>query len=166
MITEMLERLGQTGLATTISENALIFPWLEVCHVIAITTVLGTIFIVDLRLLGLASTSLRVSRLTRVVLPVTWIAFCFAALTGGLMFLSQPVNYFNNFAFRMKMVMLIAAGMNMAMFHLFTSRSVHLWDEGGTPTPAAARVAGLVSILIWITITGAGRWIGFSLSNF
>jgi len=165
MLHDMLQALNDTGLATAIRENGLLFPWLEVAHVMSISLVLGSIAIVDLRLVGIASTSYPVSRLTRALLPLTWTGFACAVLTGGLLFSSQPLNYFVNIAFRMKMVMLVAAGLNMAVFHLFTQRGGGAWDAEA-PTPAAAKAAGILSILIWIMIAAFGRWIGFTLNPF
>src|SRR5471032_1314133 len=67
--------LQATAVATTISENEIIFPWIESVHVLAIVLVVGTISIVDLRLLGVASRDRTVSRLMADVLPFTWGAF-------------------------------------------------------------------------------------------
>ena len=165
MFYAFLQWINDTAIGTVIRENGVVFPWLEVLHVIAISTVFGSVAIVDLRLLGLASTTYPVSRLTRSMLPMTWIGFGFALVTGTLLFSSQPINYFENTAFRCKMLLLIAAGLNMAVFHLLTMRGLPLWDRDA-PTPMAARVAGGLSILIWVLIVGFGRWIGFTLSPF
>jgi hypothetical protein len=131
----------------------------------AITTVIGVIAIVDLRLLGLASTAYPVSRLTKSLLPLTWVGFAVAVASGLLLFSSQPITYFENFAFRMKMVMLVAAGLNMAVFHLLTMRGIALWDRDA-PVPTSAKIAGLLSMLIWVMIVIFGRWIGFTMSPF
>lgn len=159
---DLLQRLGNTVLASAIRENFYIFPWLEVLHVMAIAVVLGTLVIVDLRLIGLASMDMKVSRLLRRMLPLTWTAFAIAAASGALLFLSQPVVYFQNFAFRLKLVMLVAAGLNMTVFHLSTQRNMAAWDAGAA-LPRAARLAGALSISIWIVVASAGRWIGFTL---
>src|SRR4030081_680805 len=84
--------LQTTTVATAISENEIIFPWIECVHVLAIVLVVGTISIVDLRLLGIASPERAVRRLMRDVIPYTWGAFAAAAITGFLMFASDAVN--------------------------------------------------------------------------
>lgn len=165
MFDTLFQTIYDMWLPTVIRENGVVFPWLEVGHVLSITTVVGTIALVDLRLLGVASTSYPVSRLTKTLLPVTWIAFGFALVTGALLFSSQPATYFNNFAFRMKMLMLIAAGLNMAAFHLLTMRGISLWDKDA-PVPLAAKAAGFLSLIIWALIVAFGRWIGFTTSPF
>jgi hypothetical protein len=165
MLDEIFTAISDSAIGTLVRENGLVFPWLEVAHVIAISTVVGTIAIVDLRLIGVASTSYPISRLTKALLPLTWVSFAFALVTGSLLFSGQPATYFGNFAFRMKMVMLIAAGLNMAVFHLLTMRGISLWDKDAA-VPPAAKAAGIISMLIWVTIVACGRWIGFTMSPF
>jgi hypothetical protein len=162
MLQTLFQWLYDTQLAEAIRSNEMLFPWLESLHVLAITLVLGSIVVVDLRLLGIASRNRPVTRLIREVLPVTWCAFGAAVLTGGTLFTSNAVAYSKNFPFQMKMVLMALAGLNMLAFHFVTYRSVAQWDE--TPvTPTAARVAGGVSMALWLGIVAFGRWIGFTI---
>ena len=165
MFETLLQSVYDSPISTLIRENGVIFPWLEVLHVLAISTVVGSIALVDMRLVGIASTSYPISRLTKAVLPLTWSAFALALVSGALMVSSKPADYFANFAFQMKMLMLLAAGLNMAVFHLLTIRGISLWDRDA-PVPAAAKVAGVLSMIIWVTIVALGRWIGFTMSPF
>jgi hypothetical protein len=161
-VEEFLKWLEATPLAVTILENEVLFPWIESVHVLAIVLVVGTISIIDLRLLGVASLDRAATRLMRDVLPFTWGAFVIAVITGGLLFSSNAPKYAHNFFFQGKMVFLAAAGLNMAIFHAFGLRDVARWDT--TPrTPPAARTAGAVSLLLWIAVVAFGRWIGFTL---
>jgi hypothetical protein len=162
MFDDLFHTLHDLPLAEVIRANELAFPWLESVHVLAITLVLGSIAVVDLRLLGLASVGRPVTALIRQILPITWIAFAFAVLTGGLMFLSNAVEYAKNLPFRMKMLLLLLAGINMLCFHLITYRSVGNWNESRS-TPPGARWAGGFSVLVWIGIVAFGRWIGFTI---
>ena len=163
MFQNFFQWLYDTSLAEAIRSNEMLFPWLESIHVLAITLVLGSIAVVDLRLLGIASRSRPVTRLIREVLPVTWCAFIVAVLSGGTLFTSNAVEYSKNFPFQMKMVLMALAGLNMLAFHLVTYRSVGQWDEA-PETPAAARVAGGVSIALWLGIVAFGRWIAYVAS--
>jgi hypothetical protein len=162
----LLDTLAQSSLSIAIAGNPTIFPWAETIHVMAIALVFGTILIVDLRLLGLAANNARVSALTDGMLPITWVGFALAVITGALMFLTNPMGYFENEDFRIKAALLLLAGVNMAVFHLFTARTQASWDMPNIATPTGARVAGALSIAIWIGVIAAGRWIGFSLSPF
>src|SRR6202163_3326158 len=126
-IDRILEWLQTTPVARAISENENLFPWIESVHVLAIVLVVGTISIVDLRLLGVASLDRPVRRLMGDVLPLTWGAFAVAAITGSLMFSSDAVHYAHNFFFLGKLVLLALAGLNMAVFHLFGIGDIEHW---------------------------------------
>jgi hypothetical protein len=152
-----LEWLQGTPLALAISEEW--FPLVESFHVITIAIVAGTIFIVDTRLLGFTSTKLPFTYVSDRMLPWTWMAFACSVITGTLMFIGNAVNYYDNQPFRVKMVLLVLAGLNMLFFQLVTFRGVAAWDNARPPV--AARAAGLISIGLWCSVIGFGRWIGF-----
>ena len=155
--------LQSTSIARAIGENEILFPWIESVHVLAIVLVVGTISIVDLRLLGVASLDLTVRRQMRDVIPYTWGAFAVAAITGSLLFSSDAVHYAHNFFFRGKLVLLALAGLNMAVFHLVGVGDIERWDTGTGRTPIAARAAATVSLLVWIAVVAFGRGIGFTM---
>jgi uncharacterized membrane protein len=155
-----LQWIEATALATEIRENEFLFPWVEALHVLAIAVVVGSISILDLRLLGVASLDRPVARLARDILPCTWVAFAFAAITGSLLFSAKAVGYGGNFFFRGKLVLLLLAGLNMIVFHAFAGRNMKDWSSH---PPVAARIAGGVSLSIWIAVVAFGRWIGFTL---
>ena len=145
-----------------IRSNELAFPWLESVHVLAITLVLGSIAVADLRLLGIASVKRPVSQVLHEVLPVTWVAFTVALITGLLMFTSNAVEYSHNKPFQFKMIMLVLAGLNMLVFQMVTFRGVGAWNDASR-TPPAARFAGGFSLFCWIAVVAFGRWIGFTI---
>jgi uncharacterized protein DUF6644 len=154
---EFLEWLQNTPVSLAISGEW--FPLVESLHVIAIALVAGTIFIVDTRLLGITSTKLPFTYVSDRLLPWTWAAFAFAVITGTLMFMGNAVIYYENQPFRVKMILLLAAGLNMLLFQLVTFRGVAAWDNARPPI--AARAAGFLSISLWCSVIGFGRWIGF-----
>jgi hypothetical protein len=147
-------------LPTAIREEDVLFPWIESIHVLAIVVVVGVVSLVDLRLIGFPSHHLSTRRLMRELLPITWIAFTLALVTGSLLFSSHAVSYSRKLPFLLKMMLLVAAGINMAYFHLVTHRRIDLWDEQ-LDTPVGARVAGILSLCIWVAIVVCGRWVGF-----
>jgi hypothetical protein len=159
-LSDFLSTLENSSLALLVSGSDLLFPIIETTHVLAIVMVVGTIMIVDLRLLHLASRTMPVTILVREVLPWTWTAFVVALITGGLMFISAAVKYSQNPAFLAKMAVLLLAGANMAIFHRGVYRKVADWDSG-PGTPALARLAGAASLVIWVSVVALGRWIGF-----
>jgi hypothetical protein len=159
-IVEALQRLQDLPFPTEIRESAWLFPTIETVHVLALVLVVGSIAFLDLRLLGWTSRPRRITDLIAETLPWTWSAFAVAATSGALMFSSKAVTYYSNIPFRLKMLCLMLAGFNMIWFHHVSLRRVGGWDHGAPP--ASARIAGGLSMLLWITIVGAGRWIGFT----
>ncbi len=143
------------------SDNA--FPLLETLHVISIITVVGTILIMDLRLLGVASKNQSVTIVSKETLPITWIAFVCAAITGLLLFTSKATTYTINPWFLSKMVLIALAGVNMGIFHFFTWRTVGGWNAPGTVPPIEAKVSAGLSLAFWLVVLFCGRMIGFTL---
>jgi hypothetical protein len=161
-LADSLQQLQESSLAWTISGNPVIFPWIESVHVLAITFVVGSIAMVDLRLLGWASRGDSLARMTREIVPWTIGAFGIAAVTGSLLFISNAVRYSNNGFFRAKLVLLALAGLNMLVFHFAIGRRVADWPASA-PAPSAARVSGGLSLAFWVIIVVFGRWVGFTL---
>lgn len=154
--------LAKTSFAKGIAQGAVAFPMLECAHVLAIAAVVGTITIVDLRLLGYRSHRRGVRQLVRDLVPYTWAAFAIALLAGSLLFISNAPKYAHNTQFQLKMLVILAAALNMALFHLTIYRRVAEWDQR-SPPPAAARIAGATSLGLWVTVIFLGRWVGFTL---
>ena len=163
--TNIWESIEYSGFGTTIAESTWMFPTLETLHVIALVTVLGTIFVMDLRMLGWTSNRFAVTKLAKDTLPWTWGAFVFAAITGLLLFASKASSYVANPYFLWKMSMMALAGLNMMYFHFITWRTVAHWDRDAS-MPTAVKVAAGLSIVFWILVVFFGRAIGFTLGIF
>ncbi len=141
--------------------NVKALPIVNALHVIAIITVFGTILIVDLRLLGFPNTRRSFTRTAHELLRWTWAAFAISAATGALMLTANANTYYENAAFWLKMLVILLAGVNMAVFELVVFRGVAAWDKDATP-PLPARIAGALSILLWTAVIVLGRVIGFT----
>jgi len=159
---DVFQALHDSAVGTAIRSGSNAFPWIESVHVLAIVIVVGTIAIVDLRLAGVPSHKRSAGQLIRELLPFTWGAFGVAVVAGSLLFISNAVVYAHNTQFRMKMLLLLLAGINMAVFHLVTQRNMHLWDELAE-TPVMAKLAGFCSLALWIGVVFFARWTGFTL---
>ena len=149
--------LSETRLAIALTDSEWAFPAIESLHVIALTLVIGSIAIVDLRLLGLASKQRDTGDLIAAILPITWLAFGVAAISGLLLFTANPVSYSENFYFLGKLSLLAMAGANMLLFHRFAHRQL------AVPGALAPKLSGGASLTLWVTIVAFGRWIGFTL---
>jgi hypothetical protein len=148
-------------LASYIGEGWM-FPFLESLHVLTGTFVVGSILMVDLRLLGWAASRYPVSRIVKEVVPWTYGACVLSVIAGLGLFLTRAGHYVENTAFQIKMVLLVLAGLNMAVFHLVTVRGIARWDDTAG-TPPGARFAGGCSLLLWVGVMLSGRWIGHLL---
>jgi hypothetical protein len=159
---DLIAFLEQSPLAEAIREDDLLFPLIESVHVLAICLVVGSISIVDLRLLGFASIQRPVGRLTREILPYTWGAFAVAVAAGSLLFISHASKYLENGFFVAKLVLIGIAGLNMLLFHFIGAKDMPRWENDPKP-PFPARFAGGLSLLLWIAVVATGRWIGFTM---
>ena len=128
-ITDFLASLESSNLASRIRDSFYLFPLIESFHVVGLTLIFGTAAIIDLRLLGIASTRRPFTRITSDFMKWTWAAFALTATTGLLMFMTNASVYFDNFFFRTKVVLLALAGINVLIFQLTTGRMVPRWDE-------------------------------------
>jgi hypothetical protein len=137
-----------------------LFPIIETLHVMALAIVVGSIAMIDLRLLGIASRNSAVSRLSNEVLPWTWTAWAAAAVFGTLMFAAKAETYLGNLQFRLKFACMGLAALNMLIFHFGVYREIARWDEG--EPPMSAKMAGALSLLLWIGVVFFGRWVGFT----
>ena len=163
-IATFLKSLEDSHLATRIRDSFLLFPLLESAHVLGLALVFGTIAIIDLRLLGIASTDRSFRRMASDILKWTWAAFALTASTGALMFITNAGVYYHNFYFRTKMFLLLLAGINMLVFELTAGRTIHRWDKASSAPPAGRAVAAL-SLVLWIGIIFMGRIIGFTTTR-
>jgi hypothetical protein len=155
-----LQWLESTAPAIAISESSWLFPGIETVHVLAIAMVVGSITMVDLRLLDINLRERPVGELIAEVLPWTWTSFAVAVCSGALLFSSNATKYWGTVPFRAKMLLLTLAGLNMLAYHATIHRSVDLWGRRA-PTPRAAKISGGLSLGLWIGVVTLGRWIGF-----
>jgi hypothetical protein len=136
------------------------FEILETIHTLGIILVAGTIMLVDLRLLGLGLRREPVSDVVSQVVPWTLSGFVFMFVTGGFLFAAEAVRLYSSPAFRIKLVLLMLAGLNAFIFHMTVYRSAAEWNQSAI-APPRARMAGLLSLLFWIGIIAAGRAIAY-----
>ncbi len=128
----------------------------EGTHLVSLMLFAGTIFMVDLRMLGLAFRNVPYSTLNNRVLPLTVAGFILVMATGALLFLSNPVHYYHSVFFRAKVLFIILAAVNIFWFHTRTQKSQAEWDAQSSP-PAAVKIAAGVSIASWVLVIIFGR---------
>ncbi len=161
MIERFLGWLGETPWSVAFLESLYMWPFVESAHVLTLGLFVGTTAMMDLRLLGIAFRKVPITAFTERLLPWTRIGFTIMTITGLLLFYSQPLRYYHNVFFRVKVVVLILAAINVAVFHRGVHRSAYEWDHDTRP-PRAARVAGAVSLTAWAVVVITGRLIAYN----
>ena len=152
----VLEWLEGTAASVAIRESLLVYPIIETTHVLTLCLFLGMIALLDLRLLGAGLRTVPVSQVAGRLLPWAFAGFALMAISGALLFYSSPVRAAGNIFFRIKVVMLVLAGINALLFHFTIYRRVAEWDLQATP-PLRARAAGFCSLLLWSGVVICGR---------
>jgi len=160
-IVEICQWLQDTPWGTQLRESVWAFPIIEGTHLLSIAISAGTLLIMDLRLIGAIFQGEPVSRITRAVLPISIVGFAITFLTGALLFWCQAVKAWGSVYFKIKVVLLILAGINALVFELTLRRTVATWDTDPVP-PFRARLAGFSGILLWTGVILAGRTIAYN----
>ena len=160
-VLSFLEWLQDTPLSVGIRESTWLFPIIESVHVLGLCLFLGMAILLDLRLLGLTLLKVSVSEVHRKLLPWTWAGAVIMVVSGIFTFFNDPVRYYNNVFFRVKVVMLVLAALNAYLFEIGVFQSVDRWDTS-VVTPKKARMAGALSLVLWGCIVIAGRLIAYN----
>ena len=129
------------------------FPLVQSLHFIGFAFSIGTIAIVDFRLLGWSMRRQSVSALAGDLDRWTWVGFALMLITGPLMFSADAVAYHNNPSFQFKMACLSAA----LIFHF----TIHRKAARSQVPPLAAKLVGALSLLLWTAVVAGGRMIAF-----
>jgi len=133
---------------------------LEGTHLLSLILFAGTIFVVDLRLLGVTFRRTPVSVISERVLPLTVFGFGLMVATGVALVFANPVVYYHNIWFRAKLIFLVLAMLNILLFHYRVQRSIGDWDSLAKP-PAAARTSAVLSLVAWLCVITLGRFIAY-----
>jgi hypothetical protein len=159
---QICEWLEATQLAELVTQSLYGFQIVVAIHLLGLGLSVGMVIWFDLRLLGKVLTAMPVSLVYRRLAP--WMAAGFAMMfaSGAAIFVGYATAAYGNTYFRVKLLMMLVAGVNAALFHLFTQRKLAGWDEWTHP-PAGARLAGAVSIASWVVVVLAGRMMSYTM---
>jgi hypothetical protein len=159
-VLEWLHALEQTWIGEVVRESA--FPYVEGTHVLALSLSVGTVAWFDLRLLGAAMRSRPVSEVFESVRGWMFAGFGLMFATGALLFAAHATKAYESWSFRAKVALLVLAGLNTLVFHFTIDRSRLEWNAAPVP-PLAARMAGLMSLVLWLSVIAAGRMFAYDL---
>ena len=161
MLLRFCQWLDETYWSTRLHESLWGYPLTESTHVWALALFVGFAVLLDLRLMGWAFTRVPVSEVARRLLPWTRAGFVVMVVTGFMLFYAIPVRSYQNIFFRVKVILLILAGLNAFLFHNGIFKKVMSWDKQ-IPPPPRARFAGAASLVLWTLIIFAGRMIAYN----
>lgn len=136
-------------------------PIIQTVHLLGITAIMGSVVMVDLKILGLALPSQSTADLIRRLMPWTWCALPFLAVSGLVFVFARPHRYFVNPVFGTKFAMLVPALALAATLQLLSARNPGLWKEPSA-TRTAARAIAALSLVLWIGVVLAGRWVAYA----
>ena len=155
---DMFEWLGHTALALSIRDSPWLFPIIETAHIIGFIVLVGSAFLFDLRMLGVAK-KIPVIDVANYVLPWSRRSLIIVVPTGFLLFMSEAEALSHSSVFGLKLLLILGAFTNAGIFHLVTFRSVHQWSA--SETPPGAKAAAIASIVLWISVISCGRLIAY-----
>jgi len=158
-----LGALEASGLGQAMRQWLWLYPAVEIVHLVGIGLLFGSIVVFDLRLLGF-SRRIPIRRLASHVLPWSAGSFLLIVPSGLLMFTAHATDFIDSEVFVLKMLLIMAAGVNAALFHTITFRTADVWDSEEMrklPPPPSARVAGGLSLAIWISVIACGRLLAY-----
>jgi hypothetical protein len=142
-------------------ESYYVYPAFLTSHVIAVCLFAGLVMMMDLRLLGIGNTRTPLSQVQRRLFPWQMATMAISLATGLMLFYGQPMRFYGNIFFWVKMVMIALTGVNAMAFHQITYRTVAEWDHDVSP-PLGSKLSGALSLMLWAGVIIAGRLIAYN----
>jgi hypothetical protein len=163
MFYAFLKWLEALPVSVTVRESLWVFPALECIHIYSMVLLVSIFAIFDLRLMGFSldrQSPEPLAQLSRRLLRWGWFCFGINLVTGSLIFASEAVKMSTNWAFQLKMAMILVA----LVGHSIVLRVAVRWD-GAPAMPLQAKLVGGFSLFLWIGVITASRWIAFVTGN-
>ena len=161
MLLTFLQKLAETEWSIALHESLWVWPLIESTHVLTLTLFAGTAMLFDLRLTGMALGRMPAATVYARLLPWTQAGFVLMVTSGLLLFYATPVRNYQNIFFRVKVMLMILAGLNVWLFHRGIYRRVDQWGDAALP-PRRARLAGYASLVLWAGVIVCGRLIAYN----
>jgi hypothetical protein len=157
VIKEFCEWLAATPLSQNIQDAFWVIPTVQTVHIVSIAIVMTSMAMLDLRLVGVAGRRQTLTEMAHRFLPWVWTALVVLLCSGSILIIAEPGRELQNVMFWIKMSSIAAAVVLTLIFQQVLRRDKGYWDRHRT----AAVLLGSVSLLLWVTVVGAGRWIAY-----
>jgi hypothetical protein len=151
--------IESTAFAAAMRQWLWLYPIVEIVHIAGFVVLVGAAAMFDLRLLGI-SHRLPVTGVARHLLPWARASLVLVVPSGLMMFSAHATEMAQNPAFRLKLLLIVSAGSNAAIFHRGTFKTVKAWDVNA-PAPAPAKIAAVLSLVLWTGVIGCGRLLAY-----
>lgn len=161
-ISDLLQWIESTRMGSIARETEYGFQILVGIHILGLALSVGTLVWFDLRLLGIGMAGCPISKLYRRLMPWFLTGFAVMFLSGSFLFAAFATIAYPSPYFRIKVAAILLAGINAMFFHRVTERNITNWDRDLQPPPGA-RMAGLISIVCWVSAILAGRMISYTI---
>jgi hypothetical protein len=161
-ITELADRIEQSGLGVAIAESRYLWPIVEGTHLLSLALSVGLILLTDLRMVGLFLKTVPLSELLRGLRPYFIAGFTLTIASGVLVFCSEASEIITNPLWLVKMLLILLGGGNALYFELVIARRPEV-RENRSPVPASIKYAGWASMSIWALVVVCGRMLAYSL---
>ena len=161
---ELARQLSDSEIGTALRESLILFPLIEGVHLLGLALSFGLIFFTDLRLIGVFMREVPVSQILDGLRRWIFAGFALTFISGFLLFWAEAESMIENPAFLVKSAAVVIALANAIAFELAWGKRGAAWvDQVGltAAAPAAARLAGWVSLTFWSIATVGGRLIPY-----
>jgi hypothetical protein len=160
VVKEFCDWLSTTSVSVAFQSATWFVPTVQTVHIIAIAILLTSVYVVSFRLIGVTRRGQPLAVLVAKSTPWVWIALCVLLGTGILLTITEPARELLNWAFRVKMLMVIALAGILLLVQVRTRHSPQYWAESPSRR-FAARAIGIAAVIIGAGIVTAGRWIAY-----
>lgn len=164
-VLEICEWLETTAVAVAIQESLYGFAIVVAVHILGVAASVGMLLWVDLRMLGVALMTRPLNEVYRSLAPWFAAGFAIMLLSGSALFAAFATAAYGNPFFRIKLLLLLLAGVNALVFHRFAAPSLESRGRAEAP-PAGVRLAGALSLAIWAGVIVMGRMMSYTMFSF
>ena len=158
MLVSFAESIADSALTQWIQSTYWLWPILEITHFIGLTLLLGGLIVIDLRMAGFFRAIDPIT--THKILPAVILGFVLNLTTGILFFYGDPMRYSINIGFQIKMLLVLIAGVNAAVYHLKVDPILQNMDRS-LASPVIAKLVAYTSLGAWIGVLLLGRLIPY-----
>jgi hypothetical protein len=161
-IFSICQAIQDSSVGTGLRESTYLWPAIEATHVLSLALSVGTIILVDLRLIGATMRDEPVTDVIEQTQPWSLAGFVLAFISGIFLFWSEAGRLYPSYSFRFKMICIVLLGVNAMLFHSTVYKSVEQWNKS-TATPPRAKFAGWFGLIFWMVVIFCGRWTAYNL---